>query len=108
MKGAYIGASKHTLRVVRKKSLGSPCLYQRAPILSFAFNAASFIAETGQSVQRQTFSAWEQFVVDGGSTVATAAEVERVAGWHALKAGCHHWVSRVLSRRPARPISDRG
>lgn len=45
-------------------------------IVTPAFNAGAFIGETISSVQAQTFSNWEMWVVDDASTDGTAALVE--------------------------------
>ena len=53
-----------------------------APLISVvtpAYNAGAFIAETIESVQKQSLSDWEHIVIDDGSTDNTVAEVERVA-----------------------------
>ncbi len=72
-----------------------------------AFNADAFLADTIQSVLRQTYTDWSMVIVDDGSTDATAAtaaqfddtridvirqanagvSAARNAGWHAAAAG---------------------
>ncbi len=44
-----------------------------------AYNAATFIAETIESVQQQSYEHWEMLVVDDGSTDETAAVVRQYA-----------------------------
>ncbi|PZO21740.1 MAG: glucosyl transferase [Leptolyngbya foveolarum] len=48
-------------------------------VVTPAYNAAAFIAETLQSVQQQSYEHWEMVVVDDGSTDETAAIVGRYA-----------------------------
>ena len=48
-------------------------------VITPAWNAAGYIAETIDSVRAQTFSDWELIVVDDGSTDGTAAVVESFA-----------------------------
>ena len=52
-----------------------PCV----SVITPAFNAARFLADTIQSVRNQTYRDWELLVVDDGSTDATVAIVERFA-----------------------------
>lgn len=49
-------------------------------IVTPAYNAERFIAETIQSVQAQTHREWEMIVVDDRSSDGTCALVERLAG----------------------------
>lgn len=51
----------------------------RVSIVTPAFNAARFLAETLDSVRAQTFSDWEMIVIDDGSTDGTAALAEGYA-----------------------------
>ena len=48
-------------------------------IITPAWNAAEFLAETIDSVRAQTFTDWELLVIDDGSTDETAALVQRYA-----------------------------
>src|ERR1051326_6231365 len=48
-------------------------------VITPCFNAAPFIAETIESVRRQTRDDWEHIVVDDGSTDGSAALVEAIA-----------------------------
>ncbi|WP_299615521.1 glycosyltransferase family 2 protein [Pelagibius sp.] len=49
-------------------------------VITAAFNAETFIAETIASVQAQTLSDWEMLVADDGSSDRTAEIVEAIAG----------------------------
>jgi glycosyltransferase involved in cell wall biosynthesis len=51
----------------------------RVSVITPAYNAARFLAETIESVRRQTFEDWELLIVDDGSTDDTVAIVERCA-----------------------------
>ena len=46
-------------------------------VVTPAWNAAAFVAETIASVRAQTLGDWEMWVVDDASTDETAAMVER-------------------------------
>ena len=48
-------------------------------VVTPAYNAAAFIAQTIQSVQQQSYEHWEMLIVDDGSTDETAAVVEQYA-----------------------------
>jgi len=51
----------------------------RVSIITPAYNAGQFIAETIASVQAQTISDWEMLITDDGSTDDTASVVEKLA-----------------------------
>jgi len=46
-------------------------------IITPTFNSAKYIAETIQSVQKQTYTNWEMIIVDDGSSDETAAIVKK-------------------------------
>lgn len=54
-------------------------LKPRVSVITPAYNAARFLAETINSVRNQTVTDWELLVVDDGSTDGTVAIVERYA-----------------------------
>jgi teichuronic acid biosynthesis glycosyltransferase TuaG len=47
-------------------------------IITPTYNSAKFIAETIQSVQKQTYSNWEMIIVDDGSKDETVAVVKKI------------------------------
>jgi len=53
----------------------APCV----TVITPAYNAARFLADTIESVRRQTFHDWELVIIDDGSTDETVAIVERYA-----------------------------
>jgi teichuronic acid biosynthesis glycosyltransferase TuaG len=59
--------------------LPNPDVSPRVSIITPAYNAARFLADTIDSVRAQTVQDWELIVVDDGSTDATVAIVQRYA-----------------------------
>ncbi|WP_396173757.1 glycosyltransferase family 2 protein [Flavobacterium sp.] len=47
-------------------------------IITPTFNSASYIAETIQSVQNQTYQNWEMIIVDDGSTDETVSIIQQI------------------------------
>src|SRR5438045_1669769 len=50
----------------------------RVSVITPCFNSAVFVGRTIDSVRAQTVAAWEQVIVDDGSTDASAEVVERL------------------------------
>lgn len=78
------GAQGHTgvpgrkgiMNVSRKDNIGVEGLVS---IITPAYNAAAFLAETVDSVQAQTYRQWEWVIVDDGSTDDTVGIIEKAA-----------------------------
>ncbi len=57
------------------------------------YNSACFLERTLQSVQRQTLTDWDAFIIDGGSTDSTATiaqrycQTDRRFSWHEVRGG---------------------
>lgn len=56
------------------------CVVPRVSVITPAYNAAQVIGETLASVRAQTFTDWEQVIVDDQSTDDTLAAIERTSG----------------------------
>jgi len=56
---------------------GNPMREPEVSIITAAYNAEKYIAETIESVQKQTFSNWEYIIADNGSTDRTAEIIEQ-------------------------------